>query len=73
MRRLSMIAIVIILALVFVGYSSSNDPNEKAEEFLNMYYDQYEKKDKIKEIANQSNWGMQIQERICLLLQPRSG
>jgi hypothetical protein len=46
---------------------------EKAEGFLNMYYGQYEKKDKIKEIANQSNWGMQIQERICLPLQPRGG
>ena len=57
MRRLSMIAIFIILALVFVGCSSSNDPKEKAEEFLNMYYGQYEKKDKIKEIANQSNLG----------------
>lgn len=57
MRRLSMIAIFIILALVFVGCSSSNDPKEKAEEFLNMYYGQYEKKDKINEIANQSNLG----------------
>ncbi len=57
MRRLNMIILFVILALVFVGCSKANNPKEKAEEFLNIYYGQYEMKDEIKEIANQSNLG----------------
>ena len=52
-----MIILFVILALVFVGCSKANNPKEKAEEFLNIYYGQYEMKDEIKEIANQSNLG----------------
>lgn len=52
MKKIAITLIIIMASLSLISCTNGNEHEEKAEEFVNLYYSQYEKQDEIEEIFN---------------------